>query len=978
MTAGDSLDRTVDDPNLTKLAELPWPWAPVPSAGMTLTSDETFLALAKDPDKPVEELTVRLKEPTSLRQYCQAAAGRGAHVLRVAYDYFYGGNARRLFPDMEEFQDALMKIGDVAAHYGLALEPSILSPLELGVGYRAKTGESGRWMQYREGIRNPQTGAYSIQLWQHQQWCNNKGPMQVELAGVRAFAFREQPTCLRGYMTVAAEVPIKTGPFYAVNPEEIVELSPPTVEDTPGAVFASPEHFIARRVTVGGAGDAQIGPLDRVLVVLVYKTSEMDYFSPKAAEFLEELVGSYHDRGIVLAGLYSDEIHIQQDWCYHNHLECGQFNLRYVSEGFEKAFAQRFGEQYADFAKYLVYFASHQHDFLPTHEPDLPSQHVLGEGDEDVHRTFLLRRNYFRFLHDGVVRLMTDAKKKLEGLYGHKLMANYHSTWAESPTCDYWANDENSRRYEYTPDFTWSNTVHQAAAACDDYFAWNDFLTGGNVDTPEQGFTDRTYYGRALSCSLAALNDQPLARCGMWGIPRDVRERMAAVNAVYGAGGWDGYRGVQDYAPRRTEVLCTYPLDLLAVDERFGSWVVQYGYANYITVDKLLAHGKVTGDGHLEVKANRYKTLVLLYEPLPPLELLAMVKEFLQKGGTVIWLAAPQVLDRDWDAVGAQAMSDLFAVELLKADDPLGEALPGHQVVFQGPLGHLPPMTVLTDFCVDRIHPVKPLKSAQAVAAVDGWCVGVVRPYKGGGQAVYLGFRPRDDQSASTGQDARWLFEILLALGAYPSSGAFKENDNPSFVSRNGDYLVTSFANGAVAICPHYSRHKETWFGTHARDKQRDQRTLQANPLPDDTIRLEDFRAAGMSVSYTGCHAVAFRASPGGDLSAFAGRGCTGIEINGREHRFSDQPVDIAWHSVLPAHRIVRPSALYRLRCDTPGQVVYPLGLPDGSYELWLVSPHHAGFGEKCLPFSLEEGDVAVEVDQALSGRWMILVQREE
>ena len=44
--------------------------------------------------------------------------------------------------------------------YGLGIEPSVLSPLELGVGYRAKTGESGRWMQYGEGLRDPLTGRY--------------------------------------------------------------------------------------------------------------------------------------------------------------------------------------------------------------------------------------------------------------------------------------------------------------------------------------------------------------------------------------------------------------------------------------------------------------------------------------------------------------------------------------------------------------------------------------------------------------------------------------------------------------------------------------------------------------------------------------------------------------------------------------------------------------------------------------------------
>jgi len=26
-----------------------------------------------------------------------------------------------------------------------------------------------------------------------------------------------------------------------------------------------------------------------------------------------------------------------------------------------------------------------------------------------------------------------------------------------------------------------------------------------------------------------------------------------------------------------------YPLDLVAADERFGSWMTQYGYGNYVT-----------------------------------------------------------------------------------------------------------------------------------------------------------------------------------------------------------------------------------------------------------------------------------------------------------------------------------------------------------------------------------------------------------
>ena len=68
---------------------------------------------------------------------------------------------------------------------------------------------------------------------------------------------------------------------------------------------------------------------------------------------------------------------------------------------------------------------------------------------------------------------------------------------------------------------------------------------------PEGGYADRNYYGRALACSLAALNRSPLASCGMWGMPPESNERMAGVSAAYGAGGHAIFRSVQDYAPRR-------------------------------------------------------------------------------------------------------------------------------------------------------------------------------------------------------------------------------------------------------------------------------------------------------------------------------------------------------------------------------------------------------------------------------------------
>jgi hypothetical protein len=317
---------------MKQLADLDWPWrSEDPVIHIILISDEQFVRLADHPDEAIEKMYPWADAPVSLREYCREAAARGATTLRLAYDYFFGGSGRGLYPDTPAFQETLKKVHGVAAEFGIGLEPSVLSPLDLGPGYRARTGEAGRWMHYREGLRDPQSGEYTVMLWQQTQWCNNKGPTPVRLAGVRAFAYREER--------------IPGTVFFAVRPDAIVELSPPTIAEMPGARADTQAQYGAVRVRVTGHGDAAAGPLDRVLVVLIYETVEIDYFSPSAPAFLHELVQGYHDRGISLTGLYSDEMHIQQDWSYHSHMDGGQFTVRFVSKGFERAFAAAYGDE---------------------------------------------------------------------------------------------------------------------------------------------------------------------------------------------------------------------------------------------------------------------------------------------------------------------------------------------------------------------------------------------------------------------------------------------------------------------------------------------------------------------------------------------------------------------------------------------------------------------------------------------------------
>ena len=165
-----------------------------------------------------------------------------------------------------------------------------------------------------------------------------------------------------------------------------------------------------------------------------------------------------------------------------------------------------------------------------------------------------------------MVDLFVHAKHYAEQKMGRQLTARAHATWAESPTIDYWRNNETGHaQYEYTSNFVWSNTVHQAAAACDDYFKWGDFLTGNGNDHAEGGWMDRDYFALALAASTGILNRGALLLCCALGPAR----RKSASGArrwkqAYGVEGSPQYAAVEDMQHRDTDVLMLYPLDLVA------------------------------------------------------------------------------------------------------------------------------------------------------------------------------------------------------------------------------------------------------------------------------------------------------------------------------------------------------------------------------------------------------------------------------
>ncbi len=950
------------------LVSYPGPWAfMIPRSGIILVNDEQLEALA-DPDTPVNLSLTFDKHEESLRQICERAQASGQRTLIVAFDHFFaqyrpgeGDKPRRLTPDKDEYIQRIANISKFAAQYGIALELSLLSPLEIGPAYTAETGEQGLWMHYRKGLRDPKTGDYSVELWRQLGWSNNKGPISIEDAGVRVFAFRQN--VMHGTNHVA------------VNPDDITDITDTAQVEVFENITRGTKEYRAVRVRVHGTGMAD--GRDRVMVVQLYRTPEMDYFSDKALPYLEKLCDRYADAGVKLNGLYSDEMHIQQDWGYFSHHDNGEFALRYASPGLARQYAAKYGAQYADFAKWMVYFVFGQEDF----ENDLSAKqdvsHVLGAAPEDIQRTALFRSRYYSLLQDGVVDLFAAAKRHMEERMGYRLEARAHATWAESPTIDKWNTGQShgpANQYEYTSNFVWSCTVQQASAACADYFKWGDFLTGNGNDHAEGGWLDRNYYALALACSTGSINEVPYSYGAHWGMPDVISERRSAVQTAFGAAGAPYHSMVQGMQHRDVSVLMLYPLDLVAANERFGSWMTQYGYANQITQAKLLEMGKVNNGG-IDIAACRYTTLATLFEPFPSKKLLSMMREMTEGGGRVIWSGQPPVLDADGDPAGAAWSALSGCAYTPRADD--GLIAPGREVTFEDSLAAVPTMTVLTDFVVDRLHPLAAGEGSEVVARSGKHIVGVRKAFPTGGSFTTLGFRPRDDQAASLGYDSRQWFEILNCLGAYAPTGAFgTQNDNTEYLSRTTDYLACRFPNGAVSIAPHLRSVEETWPGGFARKTEQDAEIMKAITLPTDRTTLEGYKVNGHEVTYNGRLTASFRVDDQKRLIAFCGADCQKIAVDGTVTEFADKPMPlVAWAPITP-DRMVDNGAVILLFYSGDATLRIPAPGLAGPVDVCVEGAKPGSRGEN-LESSLQDGILQVHAAPQFANRWIYVVPKQ-
>ncbi len=866
------------------------------SATIILTSDQQFNDLL-DPDKKIDLSTGFNKRYGSLREICESAQKRGDHTLTIAFDEFFrqyreqSGTERLLTPDSDEYVDKIKIIADFAAKYGMGMGLSLLSPLELGPAFKKQTGESGQWVHYKVGNRDPQSGKFHVKLWQQLYWTNNKGKFSIKLKGVKAYAFKENH--------------LPNTMFKAVDRDDIIELQDVSYTQweipVPGddsdmdtdlwsATSGSGQNVDrARRIEVYSNGSDELEGYDHVMVQLEYDVPEMEYFSPEAKPFLEKLLKKYKDKGINLQHFYSDELHLQQDWVYFGHHDNGQLAVRYYTPSMGKYYQERFGVPFEE--KDLLYFACGPDINTNSVMATQHVQYVRGESREAIQKSYLFRDNYYYMLNEHVVDLFKDAKAYASELFGVEDWGTHgHSSWAESPTVDMWNLenlDRHAYKYEYTPNFVWGNTAQQAAAACYDYFKWGEYLEPTRNDFAELGWNDRNYYGAAMSASLGVLNRIPNSYPAFWGMPREVARRKAAVNDAYG--GSPRSRTIdliQGHVHRDVDVLVLYPMNLVAADERFGSWMTQYGYCNFITAEKLLELATINEKGEILIKEKKYTTLVSLFEPLPNKGLLDMMRELLNNGGNALWFGPPPIIN----AAGENCLDKwemLFGVKYISSE-PQGRIAVGMRIDFTDQMMDVPPQYILTDFMVDRIYPVEAGEGTSRLAYCDNnLLVGT-----GKGNAYYFGFRPRDDQSGSLGYETRTLFEILDHVGAYAPTGSFSDvNDNTEHVSRNSNYLTTRFPNGATVVVRHYKSHRETWDGGFSRNAEEDAAALELNPLPTDEISLENFKVNGHEVSYEGTLTMAFRVNDLNELIAFEGENCNQVEIDGKVFKFSETPL---------------------------------------------------------------------------------------
>ena len=922
---------------------------------LILTDEKQLSRIADHPDLPLYDDEERgfsgekkgIYPPgTTLNSFMKDAYEQGCTRVEVSYDFFFGGSKRENYPDDELTMRAYKVISDYAKKYGMTFGASALSPLDVGGGYAKRHDDIGYTWQMEEcAIEN---GEYKITCRNQKQWYNNKGPIQLKLNRVMAVAFDETPAM--------------NGRDFVVAPENTIDITETIqYEEVENSTVVTGAGYSYSLINVFGKTNAD---KKRALIVIEYATPEQDYFTPDAIDFVKNLMDKYNGMGVQFKGFYSDEMHIQFDWDLVEHFGPTEIRTRYVTDSLISEYASRFGSEYKDFLKYMVYFAYTQHEDGAFHN------HMMADGKDGVSKTVLFRKRYFEMLSRRIVDLAVEGKEYAESLFGAPIMTLAHATWQESPTCDHFADDfafsEANRReicrYDYDKPYVWSSTIRENMSACGDYFRWNEFLSGSGTDHPEGGNTDRNYYAQAFAASLGTLNPFEHAYCAGWGSPKPVLDRFTAVGNVYGtAYRIDDHTLVQNLRTRLSDVLVLYPTELNYAEERFGSWMVQYGYCDYITEEKLLQHATPTDDGYLHVNGKKYRAIVALFEPFIDEVTLAMLIKFAFAGGKVIW-AGPAALNFE---NGRDCTCEFLETFGLKKVAALGEGMKMADkfVSFDGTFKGIEPMEIRTDLLPDFVYPLE-ADDAEVVAFAGGLPIGTVAK-RGQGVMCYLGFRPRDDQSVSTGKDVSTLFDILSALEAYAPDSLEKRSRPES--SR---YIMSTFENGAISVANHYRTFQEDWYGSFFRDEEEDKRLLEGRELTPYDIEFENEVILGQTVTYKGCGCMSYNTDANNSLVGFAGENTRGIKVDGKEYTLFSEKANIMF-AVMNKTRIPEAlSSVILLKADRSG--VFTVPAPAG-FENAKAGYCTFGFVDADQPadVKVENGTIILTVTEEMKNKFI-------
>lgn len=294
-------------------------------------------------------------------------------------------------------------------------------------------------------------------------------------------------------------------------------------------------------------------------------------------------------------------------------------------------------------------------------------------------------------------------------------------------------------------------------------------------------------------------------------------------------------------------------------------------------------------------------------------------------------------------------------------------------VSFEGALGDVPSFRISTDLLPDLVFPVVPDGSKPVARVSLGGrrrIVGTLRTTRVGGRALYLGFRPRDDQSRSTPDAPRTLFHVLSSLGIYSAKGP----GEAEHASNTSDYLVAESPNGALSFARHYCRVVENWGGGFFRPKAE---SYDESALPSRRIELRDFRVGKRTINYAGWNRMSFLERDG-RLEAFCGFGATGISIDGPSGRcsftFANEPLDIAF-APIPAERLAEGvESAYFLQANAGGQAVR-LPIPYDPHQRLVVDERGDGCGsESKSTVSSGEGGLLAAIVPEEQGRSLYLI----